>query len=280
MRHPTLRPLMAAGALVALAFSLNACGSSSSATAPRMKAPLSPPVSMQTASAGLVTVCKNASAPAGTYDFTVSQAGGRGGTLLAGSSFTLTPGQCTDVWQALPNPPSSDPLVTVTVTEVNLPAGVQFDSVHVETAETPTYTTSGVSVYVNYYHGALETFFNSAVPVTGGEGCTPGYWKQSQHWDSWMAPYTPSTPFADVFDNAFPGMTLEAVLSQGGGGLNALGRHTVAALLNAASPGVSYNYTVSDVINSFNNVYPGTKSDYTALKDQFAAANNQTCPLN
>ena len=40
------------------------------------------------------------------------------------------------------------------------------------------------------------------------------------------------------FDDAFPGMTLLEVLSQGGGGLNALGRHTVAALLNAAS-GVS-----------------------------------------
>ncbi len=63
----------------------------------------------------------------------------------------------------------------------------------------------------------------------GGEGCTPGYWKQSQHFDSWTG-YSPSTQFSAVFENAFPGKTLLQVLEQGGGGLNALGRHTVAAL--------------------------------------------------
>ncbi len=75
-------------------------------------------------------------------------------------------------------------------------------------------------------------------------------------------------------------MTLEDVLSQGGGGLKALGRHTVAALLSSASPGVSYEFSAADVISAFDGVYPGTKSDYTALKNQFAAQNNLTCPLN
>ncbi len=114
----------------------------------------------------------------------------------------------------------------------------------------------------------------------GGEGCTPGYWKQSQHFDSWTDPYMPNTPFSDVFENAFPGMTLLDVLKQGGGGLKALGRHTVAALLNAASPGVSYDVSVNDVIGRFNAVFPGSKNNYNGLKNLFEEFNEQGCPLN
>ncbi len=112
----------------------------------------------------------------------------------------------------------------------------------------------------------------------GGEGCTPGYWKGSQHFDSWTAPLTPDTLFSDVFEDAFPGMTLLDVLEQGGGKLKALGRHTVAALLNAASPGVSYDLSVNDVIGGFNDVYPG--DDYETLKDIFQGFNKQGCPLD
>lgn len=81
--------------------------------------------------------------------------------------------------------------------------------------------------------------------VVGGEGCTPGYWKQKQHFDSWTnPPYDPDNMFVSAgFDDAFPGMTLLEVLKQGGGGLKALGRHTVAALLNTASDGVAYDLT-------------------------------------
>ena len=118
-----------------------------------------------------------------------------------------------------------------------------------------------------------------------GEGCTPGYWKQSQHFDSWPAPYTPETQltagtlFSDVFEGAFPDMTLLEVLRQGGGGLKALGRHTVAALLNARSD-VSYDFSWMEVIQNFNSVYPGSKKEYEALKNEFAGLNEQGCPLN
>ncbi|MGR9085984.1 MAG: hypothetical protein ACU841_02795 [Gammaproteobacteria bacterium] len=113
-----------------------------------------------------------------------------------------------------------------------------------------------------------------------GQGCTPGYWKQEHHFDSWTLPYTPATPFATVFDDAFPGKTLLDVLKQGGGGLKALGRHTVAALLNAASAGVDYDLTASDVIAQFNAAYPGSASTYEKLKNKFAKLNEQGCPLN
>lgn len=113
----------------------------------------------------------------------------------------------------------------------------------------------------------------------GGDGCTPGYWKQSQHFGSWTAPFTPNTLFSSVFENAFPGQTLLQVLNLGGGGLNALGRHTVAALLNSASSDVFYDFTVQQVISMFNSVYPGTKDHYTAVKNIFEGLNEQGCPL-
>ena len=117
-------------------------------------------------------------------------------------------------------------------------------------------------------------------PPGGGEGCTPGYWKQQQHFDSWRNPYDPNDSFNTYFDNAFPGMTLVEVLRLEDGGLNALGRHTVAALLNGASAGVDYAFSPATVIASFNAVYPGTKSDYESLKDQFEDENQRGCPLN
>jgi hypothetical protein len=123
-------------------------------------------------------------------------------------------------------------------------------------------------------------------------GCTPGYWKQEQHFGSWQAPYEQDDLFDAYFEDAFPGLTLLQVLEGGGGGLDALGRHTVAALLNAAifnganDPG-NYKYAVGnesitfpdEVITFFNNVYPGTKAQYNRLKDRFEAANEMGCPL-
>ena len=113
-------------------------------------------------------------------------------------------------------------------------------------------------------------------PVLSG-GCTPGYWKAPQHFDSWPAGYTPDMLFADAgFDDAFPGMTLIQVLNLGGGGLNALGRATVAALLNAAS-GVS-GFDVTDVQDAFNELWDTELAE--ELKDILDFLNNLGCPLN
>lgn len=116
---------------------------------------------------------------------------------------------------------------------------------------------------------------------SGLGSCTPGYWKQPHHFDSWTAPLTPDTLFSDVFENAFPGKTLVQVAAQGGGHLKALGRHTVAALLNAASADVGYPATVADVIATFNSVYPSSNTAYGYVKDVFATLNEDLeCPLN
>jgi len=90
--------------------------------------------------------------------------------------------------------------------------------------------------------------------LPGGEGCTPGYWKQSQHFIDWPTfgpdfdggptiPITQSTLFSTVFgpvitiktgtNDSKTDPTLLEALAAKGGGINALARHTVAAYLNS-----------------------------------------------
>jgi len=120
----------------------------------------------------------------------------------------------------------------------------------------------------------------------GGEGCTPGYWKQPQHEDSWVnPPYDPDTSYFDVVfdvdceDLACEGKTLLEVLETGGGGEMALGRHAVAALLNAAAnSGVDYLYTTEGVIQMVKDAYDSGEFEWT--KDLFEYENELGCPLN
>jgi hypothetical protein len=135
--------------------------------------------------------------------------------------------------------------------------------------------TLGGSAY-DHIAGDMTAGLLTRPSTPGSQGCTPGYWKQSQHFDSWVG-YSPNQLFSSVFEDAFPGMTLLQVLGQGGGGLKALGRHTVAALLDASSS-IDYGLSPAQVIQSFNDVFPG--ADYEGLKDQFANRNERTCPLN
>ena len=119
----------------------------------------------------------------------------------------------------------------------------------------------------------------SATKKKGSEGCTPGYWKVDVHLDSWAGTgYSPDQKFDTVFEDAFGEQTLLEVLWNGGGGLEALGRHTVAALLNSASGGVDYPYSTAMVIGTFNGVYPG--GNYEGVKNIFAGFNELGCPLN
>lgn len=191
----------------------------------------------------------------------------------------LTDGECRTIQ-------TSGTGVTVTVTETGAQAGYEFDYVEVTTILAGTTTFLGsftdptVVGHIDGDEGVLAVYFNKPIETVGGQGCTPGYWKQEQHFDSWTSPYDPTDLFSDHFEDAFGGMTLAEVLAQGGGGLAALGRHTVAALLNGASGGVSYGQTDLEVIAAFNAVYPGTKGDYNTLKNSFAVANEAGCPLN
>ena len=113
----------------------------------------------------------------------------------------------------------------------------------------------------------------------GGEGCTPGYWKQPQHFDSWVT-YSQDDLYDDVFGvtSTFAANTLLEVLKQGGGGEIALGRHAVAALLNSVNPDVSYEFSTAEVIAIVQNAY--ATGDFKTAKNLLQDQNELGCPLN
>jgi hypothetical protein len=224
------------------------------------------------------SLCKQG--PEGTTaTFAISATGGSlpaGTTLILPAAPTPQPGvNCVLIWQS-----TNDDTVAVSVTETAATAGTELVSIRTIGIEGivwwPVAGRTGSTSLTSSVLGAF-LFKNIGVELPGGEGCTPGYWKQRHHFDSWVG-YTPSTPFGSVFANAFPGKTLLQVLSQGGGHLNALGRHAVAALLNAASGGVDYVYTPAQVIAAFNAAY--ASGDYEMQKNIFATENELGCPLN
>jgi hypothetical protein len=126
----------------------------------------------------------------------------------------------------------------------------------------------------------------------GGEGCTPGFWKQAHHFGHWPDQYCPTdeccgeaTEFCEVFDcstsggcqtavnNAYAGKTLLQVLGQGGGGFKALGRHAVAGLLNSKT----IEYGIDDVIGLVNDAIDDC--DPGPAHQDLAEENELGCPL-
>jgi hypothetical protein len=109
------------------------------------------------------------------------------------------------------------------------------------------------------------------------EGCTPGFWKN--HPEAWERFLTSET-VGSVFSSApapIAGLTLLQGLQLGGGGVKALTRHGIAALLNAASTTVDYPLTVPEVIDLVNTGY----SDPTmteAIKNLLAGLNEAESP--
>lgn len=110
------------------------------------------------------------------------------------------------------------------------------------------------------------------------QGCTPGYWKQSHHFDDWFTA-SPNDSFDLVFGVNAGGITMLQALSSGGGGLAALNRHAAAAYLNAGSPDVSYGQfpTPAAVIALVQDAYNG--GDVEAAKNLLDTLNNAGCPL-
>lgn len=115
-------------------------------------------------------------------------------------------------------------------------------------------------------------------PPDEDEGCTPGFWKQSQHFDQWPEGYEPDQMIGEAFELAVgPDLTLLQALKLDGGDLNALLRHAVAALLNAAHPGANFPYSVEEVIALFQQALQ--TGDTEGIKDLFEQANEAGCPF-
>jgi hypothetical protein len=140
---------------------------------------------------------------------------------------------------------------------------------------------NGDSYFINSFHGIVLLFTNALVeePPPGNQGCTPGYWKQDQHFGNW--PVALGTTFADAgMSFGFTG-TLLAGLQAGGGDVNALARHAAAAYLNSLASGVDFSLTTAEVqaIANGTGIYAGLTIE--ARKDLLAAANEGVggCPL-
>jgi hypothetical protein len=142
-------------------------------------------------------------------------------------------------------------------------------------------TESGVDLVDNDF-GNFEQAF---------EGCTPGFWKVPQHHDSWAATgFTTGQTLESVFDvpdslGLDDRTLLQALGFKGGstidGAARILLRAAVAAVLNAAHPGVAYEFTLAEVIADVNAALAsGDRATILALASELDAANNAGCPLS
>ena len=131
----------------------------------------------------------------------------------------------------------------------------------------------------------------AAGTTAGGEGCTPGFWKQTQHFDDWVN-HNPGDFFNEAFwppsgvhggDSPFPAdATLVEVMSFEFDVPNwdrVLGAHAVAALLNAASPLVTYPYTEAQVIQFTQAAFATGGQALENQKDDFEQKNEAGCGL-
>jgi hypothetical protein len=120
---------------------------------------------------------------------------------------------------------------------------------------------------------------------SGFGGCSPGYYKQSQHFFAWG-----SIPTSQSFNATFgvtaaksgiPDSTsLLTALWTGGGGLTALERQAVAAFLNARRPGMNYPLTESQVITQVRNaINSGNSTTIDNLEATLDRNNNLEGPL-
>jgi hypothetical protein len=150
---------------------------------------------------------------------------------------------------------------------------------------TGTNTVSGVLASGTPIQSALVTFTNRVVLT----GCTPGYWKQTQHFDSWVG-YAPTDVVGTVFAlGAYPslaGKTLAQTLDGSGGSTltgaaSILLRAAVAALLNSTSPDVDYPRTTAEIIADVNAALASNdRATILALATALDADNNLTCLLD
>jgi hypothetical protein len=149
------------------------------------------------------------------------------------------------------------------------------------------YVTNTVTISAGNDSGGVD-FCYVEIPTGGGEGCTPGYWKN--HTSSWApSGYTTSQLVSSVFSGANAGQAsatlLQALGFSGGSGVDGaervLLRAAVAALLNAAHPGVDYDWAAADIISQVSAALAGNDRDaILALATTLDNENNSGCTLN
>ena len=120
----------------------------------------------------------------------------------------------------------------------------------------------------------------------GGEGLTPGFWKNHSIFgpaplSGWPETgLSPTASYEAIFGVDVPASapTLLDALGTNGGGVNALLRHSAAALLNAANPYVDYAYTQAQIISMVQAAF--ANGTYETTKDLFANQNELGADLS
>ena len=128
--------------------------------------------------------------------------------------------------------------------------------------------------------------FCYSLPPVNFNGCTIGYWKQSQHFDSWPSSIAQTANLRTYFGaNAYSDTVLNAMNYKGGPGVDGgkciLLKQAAGALLNATSATVDYRLTQAEVIQYVTfALNSGDRDVMTALAATLDGYNNQSCPLN
>jgi uncharacterized membrane protein len=206
------------------------------------------------------------------------------------------------------NTPTNTPTDTATPTPTNTPTNTPTDTATPTPTNTPTNTPTKTPTNTpsnTPTKTPTTTPTNTATPTRTAtptlpafQGCTPGYWRQSQHFDSWPAPYAPTTLVRTVFNvapflqggkldldgNGTDDTLVDALKYNGGAGDKGAARNLlragVAALLNAASPGVDYQLSSAQVIGQVNGALTKSRSVMLSVAAKLDTYNNAGCPLN
>jgi hypothetical protein len=130
------------------------------------------------------------------------------------------------------------------------------------------------------------------------QGCTPGYWKQEHHFDSWVPTgYTPGNIIGVVFpaanglptagknpkkpDTLADDSLVDALNYPGGPGVlgaaRTLLRAAVAALLNAGHPDLNYEISEADVLTRVNDALSEDRATMLGLAGELDGYNNAGC---
>jgi hypothetical protein len=237
-----------------------------------------------------VDVCKFGEA--GTFaTFSISATGGEyllEGEDLATQTFTLwavPDGTCTTPWRST----NGGGPASVTITEIAWSNGTVLDQLYVNGVSVdPSGRTATVEVYDQDF---LIQFKNIGTPEEPDyEGCTPGFWRQAHHHQFWTG-FSPAGAWTTAFatlggTHKEPGRngatfsdatTLGAAVQFGGGGIFALARHAVAAILNASNPNIDYPLTVAQVQALVNAAI--ASGNYNGAKDILEAHNELGCDV-
>jgi hypothetical protein len=256
-----------------------------------------------------VIVCKIGAE--GTFHFTASSTTTGDQTTLIGSTFTLegsgaddptiADGNCAVVASAPTTATAQN--VTVQEDEGQNPANTSFVDIQLFRAlgsggdvtafGSPITTNDPIQVTFGTDQRWVIVYRNELDEEEGNEGCTPGYWKQEQHFDSWgPTGFTTDQELEDVFDVpdalGLDDTTLLQALNFGGGSgvdgaARILLRAAVAALLNAAHPDVDYAQSTADIIADVNAALAsGDRDTMLDLAADLDADNNGIggCPLD